>query len=190
MSAVPGTQVPEPAPVPEAAPVTAAAARWSVVPDASQARFHVRDKLVTTVHGTMPVEDGGIVVSDTGDVTGAWVTVSVGGVATGNAHRDRDLRKARFLDAERFPAVTITVGTANRTADRYTAEGTVLAKGVAVPVDLVAVLVDGSASASQIRVRVTGTLDRRPLSIKAPTVLIGRYVELEADLTFCRAPAV
>ena len=181
MSAVPDTRRPEPTPIP------AARAQWTVVPDASQARFHVRDKLVTTVHGTMPVEDGGVVVSDSGDVTGGWVTVSVAGIATGNRHRDRDLRKPRFLDAERFPAVRITVDTTTTTSDGCTAEGNVLAKGVAVPVDLVAVLAEGSPSASQVRVRITGTLDRRPLQIKAPTFVIGRYVELDADLTFRRA---
>ena len=82
--------------------------------------------------------------------------------------------------------VTITVDTATVTADGCTAGGTVLAQGVRVPVDLVAVLVEGSASASQVRVHVTGTLDRRPLSIKAPTFVIGRYVHLDADLTFRR----
>jgi polyisoprenoid-binding protein YceI len=156
------------------------------VRDESQARFHVRDKLVTTVHGTLPVEDGAVVVSDTGEVTGGWVTVSVAGIATGNAHRDRDLLKPRFLEAQRYPTVRITVDTTTVTSDGCTAGGTVVAKGVAVPVELVAVLVEGSVSASQVRVRVTGTLDRLPLSIKAPTFLIGRYVQLDADLTFRR----
>ena len=183
MSAVPQTRRPEPAPVP------AATTEWTVVPEASEARFHVRDKLVATVHGTMPVEDGGVVVSDTGEVTRGWVTVSVVGIATGNAHRDRDLRKPRLLDAQRFQEVRITVDTATRTPDGCTAGGTVLAKGVTVPVDLVAVLTEGSPSESEVRVRVTGTLDRRPLSIKAPTFIIGRYVHLDADLTLRRAAA-
>jgi polyisoprenoid-binding protein YceI len=181
MSAVPGTRHVDPAPAP------ASSGRWTVVPDASTATFHVRDKLVTTVHGTMPVQDGGVVVSDTGDVTHGWITVSVAGIATGNGRRDKDLLKPRLLDAERFPLVRITVDAASSTPDGWTAEGTVLARGVEVPVDLVAVPVEGDASASQVRVRVTGTLDRQPLSIKAPTILIGRYVHLDADLTLRRA---
>jgi polyisoprenoid-binding protein YceI len=171
------------------APVSAAPARWTVVPEASKAGFHVRDKLVTTVHGTMPVEDGGVVVSETGDVTGSWVTVSVAGIATGNAHRDKDLRKPRFLDAQGNPLVRITVDAATRTSDGFTARATLLARGVRAPVDLVAVVVEGSASTPEVRVHVTGTLDRRPLSIKAPTFIIGRYVHLDADLTFRRAAA-
>ena len=173
---------------PEPTPVLAAPAGWTVVPEASKAGFHVRDKLVTTVHGTMPVEDGAVVVSETGEVTGGWISVSVAGVATGNAHRDRDLRKPRFLDAQRYPLVRITVDTATRTSDGCTARAALLAKGIRVPVDLVAVVVDGSASTAEVRVHVTGTLDRLPLSIKAPTFIIGRYVHLDADLTF--RPAV
>ena len=180
MSTAAHTARPEP-------PVLAAPTRWTVVPQASRAGFHVRDKLVTTVHGTMPVEDGGVVISETGEVTGGWISVSVAGVATGNAHRDRDLRKPRFLDAQRYPLVRITVDTATRTSDGCTARATLLAQGIRVPVDLVAVVVEGSASSSEVRVRVTGTLDRRPLSIKAPTFIIGRYVHLAADLTFRRA---
>ena len=103
---------------PQPTPVPAAPARWTVVPEASHARFHVRDKLVTTVHGTMPVEDGGVVVSETGAVTDGWITVSVAGIATGNAHRDRDLVKPRFLDAQQYPVVTITIDRATRTAGR------------------------------------------------------------------------
>ena len=127
MSAAPGTRRSEPA------PVAARPGLWTVVPDASRATFHVRDKLVTTVHGTMPVEDGGIVVSGTGDVTGGWITVSVAGIATGNRRRDSDLLKPKLLDAARFPMVRITVDAASPTADGWTADGTVLARGVHKP---------------------------------------------------------
>ena len=33
---------------------------------------------------------------------------------------------------------------------------------------------------------MTGRLDRRPLAIKVPTFVIGRFVDLDADLTFRR----
>lgn len=181
MSAAPGTRGPQ-----QRTPISPPAGLWTAVPEASEARFSVRDKLVTTVHGTLPVEDGGIVVSDTGSVMQAWLTVSLRGIATGNARRDADLLKARFLDAERFPTVHITVDTATLTPDGCTASGTVLARGVQVPINLVAVLVEQPAGAAQLRLGVTGTLDRRPLAIQAPTFIIGRYVHLDADLVFRR----
>lgn len=164
---------------------SALSGRWTVVPDASQAGFHVRDKLVTTVHGSLPIEDGVVVVSDDGDVTQAWISLSVAGVATGNAHRDRDLRKPRLLDAPRFPTVRVTVDTTKATPDGCSARALMLARGIRVSVDLTAVLVLESASTSdtRVRIRVTGRLDRRPLAIKVPTFVIGRFVDLDADLT-------
>ena len=39
------------------------AGRWSVSPELSHARFRVRDKLVATVRGSMPVHGGVVVVS-------------------------------------------------------------------------------------------------------------------------------
>ncbi len=41
-----------------------------------------------------------------------------------------------------------------------------------------------ASSALEIRLHVRGRLDRRPLGIKAPSFVVGRFVELEADLTF------
>lgn len=156
--------------------------RWTVVPDASRAEFHVRDKLATTVRGTMPVQDGEIVVSGPGDVTRAWVNLTVAGIATGNARRDRDLLGARFLDAARCPVVTVSVDAVTPTSDGWTATGTLLARGSNAAVDLTAAVVDRSPS--EVQIRVTATLDRRPLAIKVPSFVIGRFVGLEADLTF------
>jgi polyisoprenoid-binding protein YceI len=170
----------------EPAPLRAPAGLWTVVPDASRAGFSVRDKLVWAVHGTMPAEDGAVVASDTGEVTQAWVSVSVAGIATGTTRRDTDLRKARFLDAGRCPSVRITVHAPTMTADGCSSAGTVLARGVRVPVHLVAALADRPTWTTQVRVHVTGTLDRRPLSIKVPTFVIERYVHLDADLVFRR----
>lgn len=166
MSAAPHARTPRPA---RAAVVPG---RWTVVPEASRAEFHVRDKLVTTVHGTMPVEDGEILVSGAGDVTRAWLNVSVAGIATGNARRDRDLLAARFLDAARSPAIRVSVETATPTSDGCTATGTLLARGISAPVDLAAAVV--GQTASEVRIRVTATLDRRPLVIKVPSFVIGR----------------
>jgi polyisoprenoid-binding protein YceI len=130
----------------------------------------------------MPVEDGEIVVSGAGDVTQAWLDVSVAGIATGNARRDRDLLAARFLDAARCPAIRVSVDAATPTSDGWTATGTLRARGISAPVDLTAAVV--GRAGSEVRIRVTARLDRRPLAIKVPSFVIGRFVDLEADLTF------
>jgi polyisoprenoid-binding protein YceI len=162
----------------------ARAGRWVVLPEASEARFHVRDKLVATTHGSMPVRGGAVAVSDAGDLVTGWVDVSVAGISTGNAHRDKDLRGRRFLDAEHHPAVRVEIRQASTTPTGWVASAVVTARGRQAPVDLAAET--RAESGGEIRVRVTGRLDRAPLGIKAPTIVISRLVELEADLVFRR----
>ncbi len=157
--------------------------RWSVVPEASETHFHVRDKLVTTVHGSMTVEDGGAVITEGGDILEAWITVSVTGIATGNTHRDRDLRKPRFLDAAGHPSIRVSVENPIRTPSGWTGRGEVVVRGRQAPIDLSAestVTPDG-----EIRVKVSGRLDRRPLEIAVPTFIFGRFLDLDATIT-CR----
>lgn len=163
-----------------------AAGRWAVEPGV--AGFAVRDKLVTTVRGTLPVGDGGVTVGEAGEVVHGWVRLAVGGIATGNARRDRDLMKPGLLDGGRFPVVSLSASggsVAAASGAGSVLEGTVLAKGVRVPVTLTATVV-GDDGPDVVRVRVTGRLDRRPLGIRAPSFVIGRWVDLEAELTLRR----
>ncbi|WP_347353135.1 YceI family protein [Intrasporangium sp.] len=162
--------------------------RWAMLSDASLARFHVRDKLVSTVHGTLPIEDGVVVVSADGEVTEAWVRLSAAGIATGNAHRDRDVRGPRFLDAEGCPTLVVTVVTSRETPTGWEADAVVLARGTRAPVGLTVVLADEPQPRPDgpIRVRVAGRLDRRPLGMKVPTFVVGRFLDLEAELRFAR----
>ncbi|MFZ0160047.1 MAG: YceI family protein [Kineosporiaceae bacterium] len=185
MSSAPSNRTAQPTPA-QARSQAASAGRWSVVVENSEARFHVRDKLVTTVHGSMPIEAGTVVVADDGTVTDAWISLSAPGIATGNSHRDRDLRKPRFLDAAAFPSVRVEVEAATSTPTGCTARAGVLARGMRAPLDLTAETV--AEAGAEVRIRVSGRLDRLPLGIKAPTFVIGRYLDLEADLTLRRQP--
>lgn len=160
------------------------AGRWSVAGSVSTARFQVRDKLAWTVRGSMPVESGAVVISPEGEVTEAWVDLSVVGIATGNAHRDRDLCRRGLLDAESHPTVRVAVRQGRSTPTGWTARAVVLARGAEAPVDLLVETV--AESGDDIRVRVSGRLDRKPLGIQPPTFIIGRYLDLEADLMFRR----
>ena len=162
----------------------AGAGRWVVVPEVSEARFHVRDKLISTAHGVMPVQEGAVALSDAGDLVTGWVDVSVVGIATGNTHRDKDLRGRRFLDAEHHPSVRVQVRQASRTSAGWVASAVVTARGKQAPVELVAEIL--AESDGEVQVHVTGHLDRAPLGIKAPTFIVARVVALDADLTFRR----
>ena len=160
------------------------AGRWMVAADASSAGFAVRDKLVTTVRGTLPVLGGGAVVSEEGAVSAAWVELSVAGIATGNAHRDKDLRTSRFLDEAGHPTVRVAVDRATLTDTGWTATAVLTARGRRAPLDVTIVHVAGTPS--EVRLQVTGRLDRSPLGIKVPTFIIGRFVDVVVDLTVRR----
>jgi polyisoprenoid-binding protein YceI len=166
--------------------------RWSVVATDSEAYFHVRDKLVTTVHGSLPIEAGGVTLTDGGDTTEAWISLAVPGIATGNGHRDRDLQKPRFLDAARFPSVTVEVetSTSTSTSTECTARAVLRARGQCAPLDLTVQTVTATAETSNpdVTIRVTDLLDRTPLGINVPTFIIGRFLDLEANLTLRRQP--
>ena len=166
---------------------TPLAGRWSVVGELSAGRFQVRDKLVTTTRGSMPVERGAVSVSTQGELGEAWVDLSVAGIATANEHRDSHLREQRFLDATTHPTVRVAVREATVASDGWTAAAVVHARGSEAPVDLTAEIV--ALSSDEIRLRVSGRLDRMPLRIKAPTFIVGRFLDLEADLTFRRDQA-
>lgn len=159
--------------------------RWRLVPAASLAGFRVRDKLVTTVHGAMPVLGGSLTVDDHGAVLRASVRVDPGGVSTGDFRRDRDLQKARFLGTAEHPVVEVFTTSTTARDGGGTAEAVVAARGNEAPVELVGTLEPPPAAVPHgVQLRVTGRLDRRPLAIGAPTVIIGRYLDLEAELVF------
>ena len=157
---------------------------WSLVPEASTARFAVRDKLVTTVRGSFPVHSGSARIGSGGEVTGAHVELDVSGVATGNAHRDKDLRKAGLLDATGHPRIVVQTGPSAAGPSGWRLGATLSARGASVPVTLDATPI--ARQGQRITVRVTGRLDRSGLGLKAPTFIIGRFVDIEVDAVFER----
>jgi len=170
------------------------AGRWCVVPERSSARFHVRDKLVATVHGSLAIAEGSVLIAEDSTVTHAWLILPVRGIQTGNARRDKDLQKPQFLDAATSPTVQVVVESATATPNGFTATSTVRARGRLAPLALTIHTTTGTDSAptappNEIRVRATGRLDRTALGIKAPSFIIGRLLDVEADLTLRRQPS-
>ncbi len=147
--------------------------QWSVVSGASRARFHVRDKLVATVHGSRPITGGVVLLSDGGTVMQARLDLDVQGIDTGNRRRDRDLQKPQFLAATTSPSVTVSVTGVTSSATGWTATAVVHARGHSAPLDLAVqtLVVYGELADppdDEVRIRVAGRLDRAPLGIKVP----------------------
>jgi polyisoprenoid-binding protein YceI len=166
------------------------AGRWSVVPERSHTRFHVRDKLVTTVHGSLPIESGVVALADDATVTEGWLHLSAAGIETGHRRRDRDLTKPAFLDVTSSPTIRIEVEPGATVAEEFTARAVLHARGRNTLLHLTVRIIEAidqrasDTPGRELRIRVTGRLDRRPLGIRAPVFVIGRFLDVEADLTF------
>lgn len=163
---------------------------WTVLPGSARAAFRVRDKLVGHASGTIPVRSGTVRLGPGGGVESARLELDAAAIDTGNAHRDRDLRTPRFLATGDHPLIVVEAGPAPLRGPGWVVPATLTARGAAAPVELTVTLdaadEAGVASEPAVTVRVTGRLDRSPLGLRAPAVLIGRIVELDARLTLRR----
>jgi polyisoprenoid-binding protein YceI len=164
------------------APSALAAGIWSLVTEATTVRFTVRDKLVATVAGTVPVLSGSVTIGSDGGASNVRVELDAAGVDTRNARRDKDLRGARFLNVLEHPTMVVDAGPAAAGPSGWQLEAGLTARGshCAVPLDVVLLGGDGAG----VRARVTGRLDRSGLGIRVPSFIVGRYVDLEVMAVF------
>ena len=146
---------------------------WHVVSDVSTARFTVRDKVVGTVHGTLPIRLG-------------TVTLDAVAIDTGNPRRDRDLAKPRLLDTATHPLVVVTAGPSTPGPQGWDLDATLSARGATCPLTLRADPV--AEDTAGIRVHVTGRMDRKGLRKTVPTFIIARYLDIDVDLLLAARP--
>jgi polyisoprenoid-binding protein YceI len=123
---------------------------------------------------------GADVTIDSDGVPRGTATLDVAGIKTSNAHRDRDLRSARFFDTTNHPILKFRSVSTRRTSLGAVVDGLLTIRGKDCPLSLVATLTpqdDGT-----IAVHATGTFDRlaSPLR-KAPRWLIGSTVDVVVE---------
>lgn len=158
------------------APALLLTGRYALDAPRSTVRFTARS-LGFAVPGTLDVRHGEVLVDDTGATVTA--VLDAASFRTRSERRDRDVRSARFLDADRFPDVSFTgrwdgPGTPVR--------GSLTVRDVAAPVELLGVTVDGAT------VRARARLDRRPHGVGPARGPIGRWVDVELEIAL--RPAV
>ena len=170
-------------------PRTAAPLRtgtWNVLTDRTSAAFEVRNFGFNRVRGSIPVRGGSVQVDARGVVTAVHAELDLAALDTGTPRRDTDLRKPNLLDSAANPVLAFDATDVRSTAEGWSAHGELRLRGTSCPlVLLVARPTDGGET---LRVHATATLDRAPLGIKAPRVMIGRYVEIVLD-AFLAPPA-
>lgn len=158
------------------------AGRWEHVGSATQAAtFAVRDLAFGTVRGTVPVVSATVEVGADGRPASVQAKLDPTGIKTGSRKRDRDLQKPHLLDTARHPELTFS-GIPQPTPDGWQVPGRLTGRAAA-DVTLQAQIV-ASASSGAITVRAVCTFDRRELGIRAPRLLIGRYVAVTIEAVF------
>lgn len=161
--------------------------RWEFVSSLTSAGFAVRELGVKTVSGQFPVQAAWVDVDASGRPVAVHASLDVAGVDTGNARRDRDLRKPGLLDTAQYPTLTFDGGPAQRTSDtEWVVPGRLTGHGASV--ELTLHVETTSMRDDHIALRAITELDRRELGVTAPRVLIGRRIGVHIDATFA-APA-
>ena len=161
-----------------------ASGRWTVDLAHSAATFRV-SSLGRIVTGTVPVIEGVVDVADGGLPTSITGSLDLGAINTGNARRDRDLRKPGFLDLDRHPTMTFAADSVTASQAGWSVAGRLSARGVTVSV-AGDVEVSGRGRSAALTARTC--LDRRVLGIRAPRIMIGRSIDITVTATIRQVP--
>lgn len=154
--------------------VWARSGSWTVLPEQSTASFSVRNLGFNRVTGTIPIR-GGSVRRD-GDITEVRAELDLNALDTGNARRDSDLRKPQLLDSAARPTLIFRANRVREEQNGWQVEGVLELRGATCPVALHVQPKD------ETRLVATAILDRAPLAIRAPRLMIGRYVDITVDV--------
>ncbi|MBP2325150.1 polyisoprenoid-binding protein YceI [Kibdelosporangium banguiense] len=156
------------------------AGTWQLDPAASTATFRVGN-LGRTVHGTVPLLEGTLEVSDDGRPADVHGSLDLGAIATGNDRRDKDLRKPSLLDLENHPTMTFASRTITPTETGWHVTGRLRVRNIAVPVSGDVTL--STTDPATATLTVTARFDRKPIGIRAPRLLIGRFIDVALTAT-------
>jgi polyisoprenoid-binding protein YceI len=103
----------------------------------SSVGFSVKHMMVSNVKGLFR-DFSGTIMLDEKDVTksSVMVTIKAASIDTGNANRDNHLRTGDFLQVDKYPEITFTSKSVEKTATGYNAKGTLTIRGVSKDVVL------------------------------------------------------
>jgi polyisoprenoid-binding protein YceI len=168
-------------------PAGLAVGRWTVDPAHSTATFRVRS-LGRTVTGNVPITEGTVDVDESGRPRAICGSLDLGAIDTGNPRRDKDLRKPRFLDLDRYPAMTFAADSTTETPAGWQVTGQLAVRGTSVRLAGDAEVAPDDRSATVI---AHTQLDRRTLGIRAPRIMIGHVIDITvtAQMQVGRVPS-
>jgi polyisoprenoid-binding protein YceI len=188
-------------------PTTAAAAGpaqpgdWIADLAASTVSFTVRNFGLRSVTGQVPLVSAHVTVGPSGQPVSVRAELDARGIDTGHPRRDRDLRGARFLATDRWPAITfqastvrastVQASTVQASGAGWTIAGTLTVKDRDCPIrlDVGGAEIIPNDPASSVNVCASARLDRRSVGVNsAPAFLIGHTILLSLAIRL-RPPA-
>jgi polyisoprenoid-binding protein YceI len=145
-------------------PVTTAipgylAGTWQADPAACTIAFAVRQMVISKVRGRFTGYDVTIVTGDNPQHSSVTATIDVGSLDTGNPRRDKHLRSAAYLDAERFPEMAYRSTRVWPTSGGWIVDGTLTLHGVTAQVPLTLALTEFDGD--RARFTATARISRR-----------------------------
>ena len=105
-------------------------------------------------------------------------SLDLAAIDTGNTRRDKDLRKPKLLDLNRYPTMTFAADTITASPGRWRVTGQLAARNTSVQL---AGDADVSGEGQSATVTARTQLDRRALGIRAPK--IGHTIEITVTAT-------
>jgi polyisoprenoid-binding protein YceI len=106
-------------------------------------------------------------------------------VRTGIAQRDGHLRGPNFFHADRHPYIGLRALRFEPADDGWIVPAVLSVGGAETPVTLHARRLPDPAPGA-IAVRITGEFDRTTTRIRAPRLVVGHRIAMEAELSFTR----
>jgi polyisoprenoid-binding protein YceI len=156
--------------------------RYLIDGDGSAVRFRTRHMFgLAPVRGTFDICAGTIDIAEPITDSRAYAEIETASFRTHNGQRDRAVRSARFLDAERHPLITFR----SERIDRSGLTGTLTVRGVARPVSLT--IEQADLSPREFTARASTCIDRTEFGVTASRGLAGRYLDLIVEVRCVRS---
>ncbi len=169
----------------------AQAGEWIADLAASTVSFTVRNFGLRSVVGQVPLVSASVTVGPSGQPVSVRAELDARGIDTGHRRRDRDLRGARFLATDRWPAITFQAISVQATGAGWTIAGMLTVKDRDCPVrlDVGGADIIPNDPATSVNVCASARLDRRSVGVNsAPAFLIGHTILLSLAIRL-RPPA-
>jgi polyisoprenoid-binding protein YceI len=173
---------------------------WELDPAHSSVTFSTKHMMVTTVRGTIAIEDASVDFDEEHpERSSVEVRLSAASVDTGQAARDQHLRSVDFLDAETFPFLTFRSTSVKPVGDgEFVLNGDLTIRDVTRPVELEAELggiVANLQGGRRAAFSASTKINREDwgltwnVGLETGGWLVGKELKIEIDLALVAAEA-